>query len=110
MKFRQRVSTEYIHVDLKNLKGQGVDKLFKQARRDGEFDTGYHYILSNTGLFETDREEGAVAQHDYPDYDSSLYILADTDGLDKLNDAQNAALRDIYKKYPAAQVIIRMVV
>ena len=109
MKFKQRESTQFIHVDMKNLKGAGVEKLFKEARRNGELDTGYHIILSNTGLCETDREKGAVAQYNFPDANCSLYILADTGKIDKLNDAQNAALRQVLQDYPAAKLELRLV-
>lgn len=109
MRFKQRTTTSFIHVDMRDLKGANAEKLFKQARRNGELDTGYHYILSNTGIFEKDREENAVAQHNFPDSDTSLYVLADTDKLNRLNDAQNAAMRYLYGKYPSAKIELRMV-
>lgn len=109
MKFKQRTTTSFIHVDMRNLKGANAEKLFKQARRCGELDTGYHYILNNTGIFEKDREEKAIAQHNFPDYDTSLYVLADTNNLGKLNDAQNAAMRYLYGRYPDAEIKLRLV-
>lgn len=104
MKFKKRASTDYIYVVKKQLKGASLATLFKQARRAGEFDTGYHYLLHNTGEIEVDRAPAdTVAQYNFPDNTVSLYILADCYN-GKLSDAQRLILADIVKQYPNAEV------
>ena len=103
--FRKREETLYIYIVLKELpKDFTKDSLFIAARRAGELDTGYHIILHNTGLLEYDREQDCVAQYDFPDYDKSLYVLAES-VKGKLTDAQKIIIkRDIIKLYPEAKV------
>lgn len=104
MQFKKRERTDYIYVVKKLLKGATLTSLFKQARRAGEFDTGYHYIMRNTGELETDRSPAdTVAQYNFPDNTVSLYILADCYN-GKLSDAQKLVLSDIAKKYPDAEI------
>ncbi len=103
--FRKREETLFIYIVLKELpKDFSKDSLYRQARREGELDTGYHIILHNTGLIETDREQDCVAQYDFPDFDKSLYVLAES-VKNKLTDAQKIIIkRDIQTLYPDAKL------
>lgn len=99
IKFRKRPETIQICVVLRDLKGKKKADLFKEAYRCGEVDTGYHYIVANNGLFETDREIKAVAGHNLPECENSIYVLADTLGHNKISDAQKFLLNELQRTY-----------
>ena len=103
--FRRREETLFIYIVLKELpKDFSKDSLYVQARRSGEFDTGYHLILHNTGVLEHDRDLDCVAQYDFPDYDKSLYVLAES-VKGKLTDAQKLIIKNkIQELYPKAKL------
>lgn len=98
-KFRERPETTQICVVLRNLKGKKKADLFREAYRCGEVDTGYHFIMANNGLFETDREIKAVAGHSLPECENSIYVLADTLGHNKISDAQQFMLNELKRTY-----------
>ena len=106
MVFRKREETLFIYIVLKELpKGFTKDSLFIQARRCGGLDTGYHYILHNTGVLETDRDQEGVACFDFPDYDKSLYVLCEDIKDGKLTDAQKKVIESSIKPlYPEAKL------
>lgn len=103
MEFKKRLTTTAIRLVKQNLNGLDKEALYKKARRQGEFDTGYHFIIHNDGTLENDRHIEAVAQWSFEDYESSLYVLVDTTG--KLSDAQRLVLRGIAEKYPDAEIL-----
>ena len=105
MMFRKREETLFIYIVLQELpKDFTKDSLFRAARLRGDFDTGYHLILHNTGLLEADREQDSVAQYDFPDFDKSLYVLAESI-KGKLTDAQKIIIKkDIQPLYPQAKL------
>ena len=104
--FRKRDETLFIYIVLKDNLPKDFDKdsLFREARLRGDFDTGYHFILHNTGVLETDRDQDCVAQYDFPDYQTSLYVLAESI-KGKLTDAQRIIIKkDILPLYPNAEI------
>lgn len=103
MEFKKRTITTSIRVVKQNLNGLDKEALYKKARRLGEFDTGYHFIIHNDGNLEEDRPIDAVAQWNFEEYETSLYVLADTAG--KLSDAQRLVLRGITEQYPDAKLL-----
>lgn len=94
-KFKERTETTQICVVLRNLKGKRKKELFRAAYRQGEVDTGYHFIVTNNGLFETDREIKAVAGYNLPECETSVYVLMDTLGHKKISDAQQYVLNEL---------------
>ena len=103
MKFKERLATNYIYVVLKNLDNKSAHQLFVEARRKGEFDTGYHLILHNDGNIENDRNIDCVAQWNFENADCSIYILADVYN-GRLSDAQRIRVREISSLHPNAEV------
>lgn len=103
--FRKRTFTEWLAIVKKPLKGATKETLLSEARRLGEFDTGYHFIIHNDGSIEADRDIEAVAQWDFKDNATSIYVLCDTDG--SLTDSQRIAVSDLFKElvktYPHLQ-------
>jgi hypothetical protein len=98
--FTQRNTTKFFHVVKKDNGGRTLKQLYKEARRLGELDTGYHFIVDRYGNIDADRPVEAVAGWELPDSDTSIYVLVDCKDK-KLNDSQRVAilsLRESYKK------------
>lgn len=100
--FRQRAATDHIYVAKQDTFGKSLWQLYCQARRKGELDTGYHYILRSDGTLEADRPTEAVAQWDFKDSETSLYVLAEA--KDKLSSAQHLTLTQLQEQYPNATI------
>lgn len=107
LQFKKRTCTDWLYIIKKPLGGASKDALVNAARRLGEFDTGYHYIIQNDGTIEKDRDEQAVAQWDFTDNTTSIYVLCDTTG--NLTDAQRITIADLsrtlVKTYPHIQTV-----
>lgn len=103
MKFKKRLETLRIYLVIKDLQDATMSTLYKKARRDGNFDTGYHFVLFNNGLMEADRPIDCVADCNFENSESSIYILVDSKG--KLSDSQKLALRDFMKSYPDIETV-----
>lgn len=107
LKFKKRTCTNWLYIIKKPLNGASKDELVNAARRLGEFDTGYHYIIQNDDTLEKDRDEQAVAQWDFTENTTSIYVLCDT--TEKLTDAQRITVADLFrslsKTYPHIQTV-----
>lgn len=69
------------------------------ARMEGSLDTGYHIILHRDGTCEYDRQIDAVADYEFKNYDTSIYILVDTTDIKHLTDAQRIVLSELKEDY-----------
>lgn len=99
-KFKQRLETEQICVVCRKFKnGETKADIYKQSRRFGGLDTGFHIIIYNTGLVETDREITAVAGRTMPYFDTSIYVLLDAPNKTHITDAQKLALERLTIQY-----------
>ena len=98
MKFNKRKETKYFHVILRNT-CKTYKQLFNEARRRGELDTGFHYVVDALGLVVSDRPEDAVAGWDLTDANCSIYVLVDA--KKEMNDSQKLVVKKLYKKYSA---------
>ena len=107
LKFKQRTCTDWFYIIKKPINGADKEALVNAARRLGEFDSGYHFIIQNDGTVEADRDVNAVAQWDFKDNTTSIYILCDTSG--NLTDSQRIAVSDLFKTlvatYPNIQTV-----
>lgn len=92
IKFKEREQTEFISVHEVDLNGKTHADLVKEARKRGEFDVSYHYLVHDTGTIESGRDEKAIGGRMFPSYDSAVFILCDINGHDKMTDAQSSAL------------------
>lgn len=91
IKFKKRETTEALCVVLRHINGADRLTLFKQSRKLGDLDTGFHIILLDNGLIEYDRDIKAVAGHDLPDNETNIFILVDASKAP--NDAQKNSLQ-----------------
>lgn len=97
VEFKQREKTEAIRVVKRDLHGADQQQLYKQARKIGDLDTGFHIIVLQNGLVEFDRDIKAVASHRLPYNEESLYVLVDTPK--QINAAQHNTLARLSIEY-----------
>lgn len=111
IKFKNREQTEFISVHEVNLNGKTHRDMIKEARKKGEFDVPYHYLVHDTGSIETGRNEKAVGGRSFPSYDSAVFILCDLNGHDRMTDAQGAALEVLIEqlrvRFPTVKGVLR---
>ena len=99
LRFRQRATTDNIYAHVKDIKNKTKDRLYKEARRLGELDTGYHIIIHNDGSAEYDRDINAVAQYDFENNETSIYVLCDAKDIKHISDAQKVILEELRRLY-----------
>lgn len=110
LKFKERKSTDKIIVVQQNIANTSVKDLRAEAKRMGDFDIGYHFVVYTDGYVGHGREVTAPAGHRFPECDTSVYVLVDTGndwkpGTD-LFESQKKALKKIQSMYPEAQMSI----
>lgn len=107
LKFKERKSTDKIVVVKKNIANEPVKELRAEAKRMGDFDIGYHFVLYRDGYVGEGREATAPAGHRFPECDTSLYVLVDTGNVltNNISDLQKKELQKIQKMYPNAQMV-----
>lgn len=96
MNFKLRKETKYFCV-VKKLVCKDAAQLYKEARRRGDLDTGYHYIVDSLGNITTDRPSEAVAGWNLKDNEVSVYVLVDANK--KLNDSQKLVVHNLQNTY-----------
>lgn len=111
IKFKDRERTEFISVHEVNLNGKTHRDMIKEARKNGEFDVPYHYLVHDTGTIETGRKDTAVGGRNFPSYDSAVFVLCDLNGHERMTDAQTSALDvlidQLRVQYPDVHGVLR---
>lgn len=98
IKFRERERTDFIIVADIDLENKRADRLFKDARRRGEFDVDFHYVIHRDGHTEVGRDPKTVGGLQVDPYEVSVIIFVDTTKEGKESDAAQAALRHVLDK------------
>lgn len=105
LKFKKRKSTDNIIVVERNIANAPVNDLRVEAKRLGDFDIGYHFVVYQDGAIGVGRQEDAPAGHNLPKCDTSLYVLVDIGNVGDVSDAAKKALDYIQRKYPDAKMM-----
>lgn len=109
MKFRERKDTHYIYVHLRDTDGLTVPELHNEARRNGELTLGYHYVIQSNGNVEQGRDQYSVAGRSMENAETSIYVLIDSRGKNRLSDCQidvtKGLLDSLQTEYPKAKII-----
>lgn len=95
MKFRNRKTTDFLYIHMRDTGGLTMKELHRDAMRSGKLTVDYHYVLQESGIVEEGRDRYAVAGNQLDDAERSLYVLIDTgkDGL--MTDAQRLSLSEL---------------
>lgn len=105
IKFKKRKSTDAIVVVEQNIANAPVNDLRVQAKRLGDFDIGYHYVVYQDGCIGRGRDEDAPAGHTFPNCDTSIYVLVDIGNAGEVSDAAKKALDYIQGIYPDVKMM-----
>lgn len=106
LKFKNRARTDYMFISYEELHGEGVDELRKKAKKAGDFDVGFHYLIKEDGWIEHGRDDKAWAGHTCPcDCTSTLWILVDGKEDEGLTDNQQSSLEYLHSLFPEATIV-----
>lgn len=95
IKFRNRSMTDLIivaDIDLQNKEG---DELYSDARRRGDFDVDYHYVIHRDGHIEQGREQMAVGGLYVDPQETSIIVFVDVPTGGEETDVQKKAVNDL---------------
>lgn len=95
IKFRNRSMTDLIivaDIDLQNKEG---DELYSDARRRGDFDVDYHYVIHRDGHVEQGREQMAVGGLYVDPQETSIIVFVDVPTGGEETDVQKKAVNDL---------------
>ena len=90
--FKKRKATDKVFIVFNNCERAKFDTVYRNARRKGEYDTGFHFYIDINGYVTSDRELNDVAQYDFICSETSVYVLVDAPDNDSMSDAQLASL------------------
>lgn len=95
MKFRERKSTDFLYIHLRDTDGLTLKELHVAARRSGKLTVDYHYIVQENGDVEEGRSRYEIAGNQLENHENSIYILVDSGDQGILSDAQRLSLHEL---------------
>lgn len=95
IKFRNRSMTDLIIVADIDLQNKGGDELYSDARRRGDFDVDYHYVIHRDGHVEQGREQMAVGGLYVDPQETSIIVFVDVPNGGEETDVQKKAVNDL---------------
>lgn len=106
LKFKERPRTDYFLVTYEDVNGLNVDDLKAEAKKIGDFDVGFHYLIHKDGWIEHGRDDKAWAGHRcVKDYKVTLWVLVDGEEEEGLTDNQRASLEYLHSLYPESTIV-----
>lgn len=94
----------------RNENDKSFEDMFCEARRGGEFDVEFHYLIHRDGKIDKGREEDTIGGRRLPSNEVSIFIIVDVDKAHERTDAQKVAvvrlLDKLRKKYPKAAGVL----
>lgn len=95
IKFRNRSMTDLIIVADIDLQNKDGDELYSDARRRGDFDVDYHYVIHRDGHVEQGREQMAVGGLYVDPQETSIIVFVDVPNGREETDVQKKAVNDL---------------
>ena len=95
IKFRNRSMTDLIIVADIDLQNKDGDELYSDARRRGDFDVDYHYVIHRDGHVEQGREQMAVGGLYVDPQETSIIVFVDVSNGGEETDVQKKAVNDL---------------
>lgn len=105
--FKRRQETTQICIVVRDCKQVSLKRLYAEARRRGQLDTGFHIYIGRNGSIMYDRDINAIAQYNFPDNETSIYILCDS-GTGKVTDAQKICIDELEELYEIPSKIVEL--
>lgn len=91
----------------KNLENKTGDCLFREARRKGDFDVDYHFLVHRDGTIEEGRNVDAIGSFEINEEEDAVIIFVDLmqgKETDYQKDVLAELAADLQKKYPGAVI------
>lgn len=95
IKFRNRSMTDLIIVADIDIQNKDGDELYSDARRRGDFDVDYHYVIHRDGHVEQGREQMAVGGLYVDPQETSIIVFVDVPTGGEETDVQKKAVNDL---------------
>lgn len=95
IKFRNRSMTDLVIVADIDLQNKDGDELYSDARRRGDFDVDYHYVIHRDGHVEQGREQMAVGGLYVDPQETSIIVFVDVPTGGEETDVQKKAVNDL---------------
>lgn len=95
IKFKNRSMTDLIIVADIDLQNKDGDELYSDARRRGDFDVDYHYVIHRDGHVEQGREQMAVGGLYVDPQETSIIVFVDVPTGGEETDVQKKAVNDL---------------
>jgi len=92
MKFRERITTDFLYVLHEDIKEMPVKELSKVARREGKLHVDYHFYIHRDGTVEQGRDETVIAGYGLENSERSIYVLVDSGDVMQITDSQKLSL------------------
>lgn len=95
IKFRNRSMTDLVIVVDIDLQNKDGDELYSDARRRGDFDVDYHYVIHRDGHVEQGREQMAVGGLYVDPQETSIIVFVDVPTGGEETDVQKKSVNDL---------------
>ena len=95
IKFRNRSMTDLVIIADIDLQNKDGDELYSDARRRGDFDVDYHYVIHRDGHVEQGREQMAVGGLYVDPQETSIIVFVDVPNGGAETDVQKKAVNDL---------------
>ena len=110
VQFKKRKKTLFFSVINRNENDKSFEDMFCEARREGEFDVEFHYLIHRDGKIDKGRDEDTIGGRRLPSNEVSIFIVVDVDKAHERTDAQKVAvvrlLDKLRKKYPKSAGVL----
>lgn len=93
LEFIKRRSTHYLYIVPSGQPHMSFEETYREAIRNGEFDTGYHFFIDNMGVITEDRNVESIAGNNWENYNCAVYVLIEAES--KPNDCQKMAINEL---------------
>jgi hypothetical protein len=105
MKFRDRLTTAFLQVVFKETQANSIHELRSEARRKGDLDVDFHFIIQKDGTVEEGRAESAVGHYSLEDPERTLSVFVNAPNARKMTDAQKYSYLKLLETYSELQRI-----
>lgn len=110
MMYKKREKTDFIIFEYKDTGCKDFETFYKQQRREGNLDTGYHFYVDKDGCISHDRPIDKVAGYDKQDSERSVYVLFEgKKRTDCQTQARDKLAKELREQFEGSTVINTLV-
>ena len=102
--FAPREKTERIIFDVRKTEDKPLEDIFNIMRKNGRFDTGYHFFIHKDGSIEKDRHEHEVAGFQFKHCETAIAVKVTRPYTSAQKRAKEDLIKELKKKYPKIKI------